>query len=100
MEIPDSQRITVCSLVQAENDSNITESERSITIGVTRLWTDSGFRNKKIASKILEMMRFNSGIPGCVIPKCDIGILEPSEDGRGFLKSFTKSTGALYTYKC
>lgn len=45
-----------------------------------------------------EIMRFNSGILGYVVPKENFGILEPSDDGRAFMAKFSGGGGAIYTY--
>ncbi|XP_021945750.1 N-acetyltransferase ESCO2 [Folsomia candida] len=89
---------------QNDDDDNTTttvqknHSNHEVLIGVTRLWTDSGFRRRNIASKMCEIMRFNSGILGYVVPKENFGILEPSDDGRAFMAKFSGGGGAIYTY--
>jgi len=67
-------------------------------IGITRIWTDALFRRKKIASRIVDNMRFHSGIPGYVVSKENIGIYEPNVEGKLFLETFTESKGWSYTY--
>jgi len=76
-----------------------TDTEVSIMVGITRLWTDKDFRKKHIAKRLCEMIRFNSGITGYIVDFDKLGILEPSEDGEAFMYQFTNGTGAAYTYK-
>jgi len=112
MEVPASGDIVTSPLVRTNTkqqrlSSNVIEEQEEdeedpspkILIGLTRLWTDSGFRRKKIASKLLEMTRFHSGILGCVVGKEAMGILEPSEAGKAVMTKFTEDKGVMYTYK-
>ncbi len=82
-----------------DNEYEYEHQSNKVVIGITRLWTDSGFRRRNIASNICEMMRFNSGIPSFVVPKENIGILEPSDSGKGFIAKYTNCQGSAYTYK-
>lgn len=68
------------------------------TVGITRLWTDQLFRRKQIATRIVDAVRFNSGIPNYVVPKEKLGILEPSEEGRAFMIKYSESKAYSYTY--
>lgn len=111
-EIPDLLKVSTCTLVgqpkqssqggQSQASFASTEEEEfpqpKIMVGITRLWTDSGFRRKSVASKICDVIRFHSGIPGYIVPKDKFGILEPSEAGRAFMKKYSEYKGALYTY--
>lgn len=70
-----------------------------ILFGLTRLWTDTDFRRRHVAFKLCDAIRANTKIPGFVVPRHQIGILEPSDDGKAFMSRYTGGKGWLYTYK-
>jgi len=72
--------------------------EMSIRVGLTRVWTDENYRRKSIASRLVDMVRFHSGIPGSIISRDQLGILEPSEDGKVFFRNYTGGQGGIYSY--
>jgi hypothetical protein len=105
MELVDPKTVSAYRLQPPAKDEPADESppkledhEIKIMVGITRLWTDANFRKKQIASRLCDMVRFHSGIPGYVVPKNQLGILEPSDSGKAFMYRYTLGHGALYTY--
>lgn len=95
MEVIEEERVTVEPL-----DISMQENaHKPLLLGITRLWTDATFRRKQIARRLCDTIRMTSSIPGLIIPKDQLGILEPSEDGKAFMLRYTEGIGRLYTYK-
>ena len=70
----------------------------AVHIGLSRLWVDKDFRRKKVATKLAEAARFNSGILGLVVSKENLGMYEPNAEGAAFMNAYTESKGWAYTY--
>ncbi|CAG7723175.1 unnamed protein product [Allacma fusca] len=84
VELLQKDKVIANSIDKPENYG--LEANIPLQMGLTRLWADKIFRRKKIATRLVDAARFNSGIPACVVPKNKLGILEPSEDGRAFMQ--------------
>ncbi|ODM93160.1 N-acetyltransferase ESCO2 [Orchesella cincta] len=98
VETIDQEKIS-CRPIEFNNaQGNAETDEKRILLGITRLWTDTVFRNRHIASRLCDCIRLNCGIPGIIISKNQIGILEPSEDGKTFMMKYTNNSGVQYGY--
>jgi len=95
-ELPVSSKISSFPLVQ--DDENHAQSKPKIIVGITRLWVDPSWRRKGVASKMVDTLRFHSGVLGYVVPKESIAILEPSTEGKAFMTKFTEGKGHLYSH--
>jgi len=93
VETIDQTRVASSPLVPASETGH-----GKMVLGLTRLWTDAAFRKKHIASRLCDAIRISWSIPGMVLPKHGLGILEPSEDGKAFMCKYTNNQGYFYTY--
>ncbi|CAL8127425.1 unnamed protein product [Orchesella dallaii] len=98
VETLEQDKIAARSIDSSNHPRETEFVQKRLLLGITRLWTDAAFRNRHIASRMCECIRFNCGIPGIIMSKDQIGILEPSEDGKAFMMKFTNNTGLQYSY--
>lgn len=97
IEIIDPARVTCYQIQRPSQDRDPPKEKARILVGITRIWTDRNYRRKQIASRLCDMVRFHSGIPGCILTRDQLGILEPSEDGKIFFYNYTGGMGGVYS---